>query len=86
METNTIENFTDKAKVLCNEVMEDGKHTVERTFKRGIVATQDCIEDTTHFIKRHPWQSIGTAVGIGVAVGLCAGWQAGRCCVPNVTR
>ena len=80
METNTFENVTDKAKVLCNDVLENGKHTVERTFKRGMLATEDCIEDTTHLIKRHPWQSGGTAVGIGAVVGLFAGWQAGRCC------
>ena len=80
METNTFENVTDKAKVLCNDVLENGKHTMERTFKRGMLATEYCIEDTTHFIKRHPWQSVGTAVGIGAVLGLFAGWQAGRCC------
>jgi len=93
METNRRENITDKAinlpdlaeqvekaKVLVNDVIEDGKHKVGRTFKRGIVATEECIEDTTYFIKRHPWQSVGTAVGIGAVVGLFAGWQASRCC------
>ena len=67
-----------KAKVLVNDVIENGKHKMERTFKRGIVATEDCIEDTTYFIKRHPWQSVGTAVGIGAVFGLLAGWQASR--------
>jgi ElaB/YqjD/DUF883 family membrane-anchored ribosome-binding protein len=93
MESNTMENLTDnainladvahqvgKAKVLVSDVLEDGKHKVERTFKRGIIATEECIEDTTFFIKRHPWQSVGTAVGIGAVVGLFAGWQASRCC------
>ena len=91
MENNPRENTTDvavnlpdlgkqvaKAKVLVNNVIEDGKHKVGRTFKRGIVATEDCIEDTSHFIKRHPWQSVGTAVGIGAVVGLLAGWQVSR--------
>ena len=91
MESNPRENVTDKtinlpdltqqvtkAKVLVNDVIEDGKHKVERTFKRGIIATEECIEDTTHFIKRQPWQSVGTAVGIGAVVGLVAGWQANR--------
>jgi ElaB/YqjD/DUF883 family membrane-anchored ribosome-binding protein len=70
MESNLRENVTDnavnlpdltqqvtKAKVLVNDVIEDGKHKMERTFKRGIIATEECIEDTTYFIKRHPWQS-----------------------------
>ena len=93
MESNPRENVTGKAfnlpdltqqvtkaKVLVDDVLEDGKHKVERTFKRGIIATEECIEDTTYFIKRHPWQSVGTAVGIGAVVGLLAGWQVGRCC------
>ena len=92
MESNPMENVTDKAinlpnltqqvtkaKVLVNDVIEDGKHKMERTFKRGITATEECIEDTTYFIKRHPWQSVGTAVGIGAVIGLLAGWQANRC-------
>lgn len=69
-----------KAKVAANDFIENGKHKIERTFKRGIIATEECIEDTTYFIKRHPWQAVGTAVGIGAAVGLLAGWQASRCC------
>lgn len=72
-----------KAKAIVNDVIGDGKHKVERTFKRGIIATEECIEDTTYFIKRHPWQSVGTAVGIGAVVGLFAGWQASRCCGRN---
>ena len=93
MERNPVENVTDKAinlpdlaqqvekaKVLVNDVIEDGKHKVGRTFKRGIIATEECIEDTGYFIKRHPWQSVGTAVGIGAVVGLLAGWQASRRC------
>lgn len=92
MESIPRENVTDKAinlpdltrqvtkaKVLINDVVEDGKHKMERTFKRGVIATEECIEDTTYFIKRHPWQSVGTAVGIGAVVGLLAGWQASRC-------
>lgn len=96
METNPRENVIDKAinlpdltqqvtkaRVLVNDVIEDGKHKIERRFKRGIIATEECIEDTTHFIKHHPWQSVGTAVGIGAVVGLLAGWQASRCCGRN---
>ena len=96
METNPRENITDKsfnlpdltqqvtkAKVLVNDGIEDGKHKVERTFKRGIIATEECIEDTTYFIKRHPWQSVAAAVGIGAVVGLFAGWQASRSCERN---
>ena len=96
MESKTMENVTDtainlahlthqvaKAKVLIDDVVDDGKRKVERTAKRGIVAMEDCIEDTTYFIKRHPWQSVGTALGLGTAMGLFVGWLTSRACARN---
>lgn len=67
-----------KAKVLIDEVIGDGKHKIERNLKRGFVAVDDCIEDTTYFIKRHPWESVGVAVGAGAILGLVAGWITSR--------
>lgn len=96
MEAKTMENVTDaainfahltrqvaKAKVLIDDVIDDGKRKVERTAKRGFVTVEDCIEDTTYFIKRHPWQSVGTALGLGTAVGLFVGWLTSRTCARN---
>jgi ElaB/YqjD/DUF883 family membrane-anchored ribosome-binding protein len=93
MEGKIVENVTDaainlahlthqaaKAKVLIDDVIDDGKRQVERTAKRGLVVVEDCIEDTTYFIKRHPWQSVGTALGLGAAVGLFVGWLTTRTC------
>lgn len=99
MEGKTINNISDasinlahvtqqvaKAKVLIDDVIEDGKRTVERSAKRGIVALEDCIEDTTYYIKRHPWQSVGTAVGLGATIGLFVGWLTSRACVRSSTK
>ena len=72
MESKVMENL--------NDVIENGQHKVERTVKRAVVSAEDCLEDTTHLIKRRPWQSVGVAVGLGAFVGVLAGWQAGRCC------
>jgi Uncharacterized conserved protein len=96
MESKPLENVTDaavnlahlthqvaKAKVLIEDVIDDGKHNIERTVKRGFVAVEDCIEDTTHFIKRHPWESVGAAVGVGAIVGLLAGWLTRRMCTSS---
>ncbi len=89
MESKVVENLTDaginlahlthevsKSKVLIDDVLEDGKRKAER----GFVAAEDCVEDTTYFIKRHPWQSVGAAVGVGAAIGLLAGWLTARTC------
>lgn len=93
MENKTMDNVTDvtmnlahlahqvaKARTLIDDVIDDGKHKVERTVKRGRVAVEDCVEDTTYFIKRHPWESVGIAVGVGTLVGLLAGWVTTRTC------
>lgn len=72
-----------KAKVLLDDVIDDGKRKVERTAKRGLIAVEDCVEDTTYFIKRHPWQSVGTALGLGAGIGLLVGWLTSQVCARN---
>jgi ElaB/YqjD/DUF883 family membrane-anchored ribosome-binding protein len=91
MQSRVVENITDtpinlahlthevsKAKVLIEDVLDDGKRKVGRMLKRGVVTAEDCVEDSTHFIKRHPWQSVGAALGFGACVGLLAGWLTTR--------
>ena len=56
MESKVVENVTDasihlahlthevsKAKVLIDDVLEDGKRKAERLVKRGFVAAEDCV-------------------------------------------
>ncbi|MCM3903265.1 MAG: hypothetical protein ND866_16290 [Pyrinomonadaceae bacterium] len=93
MESKAVENVTDaainlahlthevsKAKVPIDDVLEDGKRKAQRMVKRGFVAAKDCVEDTTYFIKRYPWQSVGAALGLGAAIGVLAGWLTTRSC------
>jgi ElaB/YqjD/DUF883 family membrane-anchored ribosome-binding protein len=96
MESKAIENVTgaainlahlthevSKAKVLLDDVLEDGKRKAERTMKRGFVVAEDLVEDTTYFIKRHPWQSVGATFGLGAGIGILAGWLFSRSCATN---
>lgn len=96
MEVKSVENVTDaamnlahlthevsKAKVLIDDVLEDSKRKAQRMVKRGFVAAEDCVEDTTYFIKRHPWQSVGTALGVGAVAGVLAGWLTTRSFAKN---
>lgn len=93
MESTTMETASDaaikfahlshevsKAKTLVEDVVEDGKRQAQRMLKRSYVAVEDCVEDTTYYIKRHPWQSVGIALGVGTGAGLLAGWFFGRGC------
>jgi len=96
METKAIESVTDaalnlahlkhevsKAKVLIDDVLEDSKRKAERMLRRGYVAAEDCVEDTKYVIKKHPWQSVGTAFGVGAGLGILAGWLTTRAFTRN---
>lgn len=92
METNTIENTAadgpvqfahltqevSKARTVARKVIEDGQRQARRTAKRAVVAVEECVEDTTYYIKRHPWQSVGLAASFGVGAGLLASWLLSR--------
>lgn len=72
-----------RAKELVNDFVEDGKRKAQRMVKRGVVAAEDYVEDTTYYIKRHPWQSVGMAAGVGAGTGLLLGWMFSRVCATN---
>jgi ElaB/YqjD/DUF883 family membrane-anchored ribosome-binding protein len=87
----TIENATDaavglahlahevsKAKVLVADAVDDGKRKAQRLAKQSYAAAEDYIEDTTYYIKRHPWQSVAVSAGIGALVGVVVGLLCAR--------
>jgi ElaB/YqjD/DUF883 family membrane-anchored ribosome-binding protein len=57
-----IENAVDEAVVDAERMAKRGKHMVE-----------DVVDDSTYYIKRNPWQSIGYAAGAGLGLGLLLG-------------
>ena len=65
-----VKHEVSHAKVLVNDLVEDGKRKAQRIARRSMVAAGDCVEDTTYYIKRHPWQSVGIAAGLGATAGL----------------
>jgi ElaB/YqjD/DUF883 family membrane-anchored ribosome-binding protein len=69
-----------KAKTLVNDAVENGKRKAKRMAKRGYVAAEDYLDDTTYYIKRHPWQSVGIALGLGAGAGIVTGWLFSRTC------
>jgi ElaB/YqjD/DUF883 family membrane-anchored ribosome-binding protein len=93
METATVENdmstgsaFADLAaraaagKMLAEDIAELGKRKAQHLIRRGREASEDCLDETTHYIKHNPWQSVGIAAGVGVFGGLLFGWTCSRVC------
>jgi len=91
MQTATVENGKSTAlklghltakmtegKVLAEDVVEIGKRKAQRMVRRGYEAGEDYLDETTHYIKHHPWQSVGIAAGVGAFAGLVFGWSCSR--------
>ena len=53
--------------------VEEAVIDAERIAKRGRHAVEDTVEDTTYWIKKNPWRSVGYAAGAGLGVGIIAG-------------
>lgn len=96
MDPTTMEHATDnaikfahvaheaaKAKVLLDDAIEDGKREMRRLASRGYETAEDLMENTTHYIKRNPWRSIGFTLGVAGVTGLFVGWLLTRNSTPG---
>jgi ElaB/YqjD/DUF883 family membrane-anchored ribosome-binding protein len=93
MQTATVENGTStgikfthlaakaaEGRMLAEDFAEIGKRKALRMIRRGREAGEDYLDETTHYVKHHPWQSVGIAAGVGAFVGLLFGWTCSRAC------
>jgi ElaB/YqjD/DUF883 family membrane-anchored ribosome-binding protein len=58
--------------------VDDAILEAERMAKHGRRAMEDVMEDTTYWIKKNPWQSVGYVAGAAFGIGLCLGWFTSR--------
>ena len=70
-------NFRLLKKRLENAI-DDAVLETERMAKHGKRAMEDVMEDTTYWVKKNPWQSVGYAAGAAFGIGLCVGWFTSR--------
>ncbi len=66
-------------KSMAEDAIEDGVHRARRTVKsvrRGIERLEDIRDDATRYVKRRPLTTTAMAAGVGLVVGLMAGWIA----------
>lgn len=62
-----------EGKILAEDLVEVGKRKAQRMIRRGYDTAEDYLDESTRCIKHHPWQSVGVALGAGLALGFLAG-------------
>jgi len=67
-----------EGKELAEDLLDLGKRKAQRMIRKGREAGEDYLDDTTHYIKHHPWQSIGVALGVGLTLGFLGGFLGRR--------
>ena len=60
------------------EALEENVRDVRRAVVAGRHAVEDCAAETTLQVRRHPFMTVGLAVGIGSLVGCLVGFALGR--------
>ena len=67
-----------EGKIIAEDLVEIGKRKAQRAIRRGYEAGEDYLDETTYYIKHHPWQSIGVALGVGLTLGFLSGFFSRR--------
>jgi ElaB/YqjD/DUF883 family membrane-anchored ribosome-binding protein len=77
----TLANLTARAaegKLFAEDLVETGKRKAQRMVKRGYEAGEDYLDESKRYIKHHPWQSVGVALGVGLSLGFLGGFLSRR--------
>jgi ElaB/YqjD/DUF883 family membrane-anchored ribosome-binding protein len=67
-----------EGKMLAEDLVEIAKRKAQRIVRQGREAGEDYLDETTHYIKHHPWQSVGIAAGLGIGLGFLCGFISRR--------
>jgi len=63
----------EEGKILAEDLVEIGRRNAQRLARKGYEMGEDCLDESRHYIKHNPWQSVGVALGVGLMVGLLGG-------------
>ena len=81
---NTGFNLTNLAakaaegKELAEDLVDISKRKAQRIVRRGLDAGEDYLDDTKRYIKHHPWNAVGFALGVGLTIGFLGGFLSRR--------
>lgn len=62
-----------EGKIIAEDLVDIGKRKAQKLVRQGYEMGEDYIDESRRYIKHNPWQSVGIALGIGVAIGFIAG-------------
>ena len=62
-----------EGKVLAEDLVDIGKRKAQRFVRQGYEMGEDYLDESRRYIKHNPWQSVGIALGVGLALGFVAG-------------
>jgi ElaB/YqjD/DUF883 family membrane-anchored ribosome-binding protein len=65
-------------KSLAEDAVEDAVHGARRALRRGGEKLEDIRDEGVHYVKRQPFTSIATALGVGFMVGFTVSRIVGR--------
>ena len=65
-------------KMIAEDLVELGKRKAQRLVRDGYEMGEDYLDEGRRYIKHNPWQSVGTALGVGLALGFVAGFLTRR--------
>ena len=62
-----------EGKMLAEDLVEIGKRKAQRMVRKGYEVGEDYLDESERYIKHNPWQSLGVALGVGLALGFVSG-------------
>ena len=62
-----------EGKIIAEDLVDIGKRKAQKLVRQGYEIGEDYLDESRRYIKHNPWQSVGVALGIGVALGFIAG-------------
>jgi len=60
------------------ESVDAAKTATRRALRRSQNAAEELLDNTACQVKRHPFQSVGITLGVGLTFGLAIGWLVAR--------
>src|SRR5437867_11838203 len=63
-----------EGKVIAEDLVGIGKRKAQRLVRQGYEVGEDYVDESRRYIKHNPWQSVGSALGVGLTLGFLGGF------------